>query len=80
VAEAVRLPTEQPEALRNRPAYLDYNATTPVDPRAAEAALPYLTREFGNPSSAHLYGLEPREAVGRARDETVGLLGGSRPR
>jgi cysteine desulfurase len=46
--------------LSNRPIYLDYNATTPVDPRVVEAALPYLTEHFGNPSSTHHYGLAAR--------------------
>jgi len=41
--------------LAGGPIYLDYNATTPVDPRVAEAALPYLTAHFGNPSSGHTY-------------------------
>jgi cysteine desulfurase len=41
--------------LVGRPIYLNYNATTLVDPRVAEAALPYLTRHFGNPSSGHRY-------------------------
>ncbi len=37
------------------PVFLDYNATTPVDPRVLEVALPYLSTHFGNPSSAHTY-------------------------
>ena len=41
--------------------YLDYNATTPVDPRVVEAMLPYLTTHFGNPSSAHAYAAAPRQ-------------------
>ncbi|MDF5753650.1 cysteine desulfurase family protein [Spongiactinospora sp. TRM90649] len=57
------------------PIYLDHNATTPVDPRAAEAALPYLTTHFGNPASAHAYGETPRRAVARARDQVAALLG-----
>jgi len=43
--------------------YLDYNATTPVDPRVIEAMLPYLTTHFGNPSSGHRYAEQPRRAV-----------------
>jgi cysteine desulfurase len=42
--------------LVDAPTYLDYNATTPVDPRMAAAAQPYLATLFGNPSSAHAYG------------------------
>jgi len=41
-----------------RPAYLDYNATTPVDPAVLEAMLPYLATEFGNPSSALAPGVQ----------------------
>ncbi len=43
--------------------YLDYNASTPVDPRVIEAMLPYLTTHFGNPSSGHHYAEQPRRAV-----------------
>lgn len=45
--------------LRGGTIYLDYNATTPVDPRVIEAMLPYLTTHFGNPSSGHHYVLRP---------------------
>ncbi|HWW55104.1 MAG TPA: cysteine desulfurase family protein, partial [Acidimicrobiales bacterium] len=57
------------------PIYLDYNATTPVDPRVVEAALPWFSHHFGNPSSAHAYGELPRQAVAGARAEMAGLLG-----
>ena len=50
-----------------RPIYLDYNATTPVDPLVLEALLPALERDFGNPSSAHAFGDAPRRALGLAR-------------
>ncbi len=60
-----------------KPIYLDYNATTPVDPRVAEAMLPYLTEHFGNPSSSHAYGRRTREAVDRARMQVAALLGAS---
>ena len=40
--------------------YLDYNATTPVDPRVAEAMWPYLRELFGNPSSVHAYGVNAK--------------------
>lgn len=43
--------------------YLDHNATTPLDPRALEAMLPYLTEQQGNPSSVHRYGRAAREQV-----------------
>lgn len=42
-----------PSGLAEEPIYLDYNATTPVDPAVVEATLPYLTGGFGNPSSDH---------------------------
>jgi cysteine desulfurase len=57
------------------PIYLDYNATTPVDPRVVEAAIPYLTNHFGNPSSGHAYANAPRAAVDRARNQVADLLG-----
>jgi len=56
------------------PIYLDYNATTPVDPRAVEVALPYLTTQFGNPSSGHHYARAPREAIAQARAQLATLL------
>jgi cysteine desulfurase len=62
--------------MRQKPIYLDYNATTPIDSEAVEAMLPYLTDRFGNPSSSHPYGHEAREAVGRARSQLAGLIGG----
>lgn len=62
-------------ALAGAPIYLDYNATTPVDPEALEAALPYLTTHFGNPSSGHRYASAPRQALDRARGQVAGLLG-----
>jgi cysteine desulfurase len=55
--------------------YLDYNATTPVDPRVAEAMLPYLTGCYGNPSSSHRLGRQARQALGEARAQVAGCLG-----
>jgi cysteine desulfurase len=57
------------------PIYLDYNATTPVDPAVVEAALPYLQAHFGNPSSTHAYADRPRQAVTAARQRLADLLG-----
>lgn len=55
--------------------YLDYNATTPVNPQALDAMLPYLRDRFGNPSSSHAYGHAAHEAVERAREQVAVLLG-----
>ena len=57
------------------PIYLDYNATTPVDPAALDAMLPYLRGEFGNPSSAHGLGSRAHDAVEAARAEVAALIG-----
>jgi cysteine desulfurase len=57
-----------------RPIYLDYNATTPLDPEVIAAMQPYLSERFGNPSSSHGYGLEARNAVQRARAQVAALL------
>jgi cysteine desulfurase NifS/selenium donor protein len=55
--------------------YLDYNATTPIDPAVAEAMLPFLHRHFGNPSSSHAYGVTARRAIEAARRQVADLLG-----
>jgi cysteine desulfurase NifS len=57
------------------PIYLDYNATTPIDPHVAEAMLPYLQEHFGNPSSSHSFGSRTRLAVDKARSTVAQLLG-----
>jgi cysteine desulfurase len=57
------------------PIYLDYNATTPLDPAVVEAMLPYLRQHFGNPSSSHSYGKFTHDAVDRARGQVATLLG-----
>ncbi len=62
-------------ALSNYPIYLDYNATTPIDPRVVDAMLPYLTMHFGNPSSSHCYAQAPRTAIQTAREHISLLLG-----
>ena len=57
------------------PIYMDYSATTPVDPRVAEAMIPWLTEKFGNPASrSHAYGWEADEAVERARAQVAALV------
>jgi len=57
------------------PVYLDYNATTPVDPAVFDAMAPYFTEHFGNPSSGHAYGWIADEAVTVAREQLAGLIG-----
>jgi cysteine desulfurase len=64
-----------PAALQGGPIYMDYNATTPVDPRVVEAMLPYLTTHFGNPSSGHTYAEQPRRALAAARKQVARLIG-----
>lgn len=59
------------------PIYLDYNATTPVDPAVRDAMLPCLGEFFGNPSSGYLYGRAAREAVIRARQQVATFIGSS---
>ncbi len=54
--------------------YLDYNATTPIDPRVLEAMMPYLSEHFGNPSSIHSFGRKGKEALDKAREQVSGLL------
>ena len=57
------------------PIYLDYSATTPVDPRVAAKMIPYLTEQFGNPASrSHSFGWTAEEAVENARAEVAKLL------
>ncbi|WP_374539435.1 IscS subfamily cysteine desulfurase [Chitinimonas taiwanensis] len=57
------------------PIYLDYSATTPVDPRVAEQMIPWLTEQFGNPASrSHPFGWAAEEAVENAREEVAKLV------
>lgn len=58
-----------------RPVYLDYSATTPVDPRVVEKMVPWLYENFGNPASrSHAYGWDAEEAVEQARAEVAALI------
>ena len=57
------------------PIYLDYSATTPVDPRVAEKMIPYLTQFFGNPASrSHAFGWQAEQAVQLAREQVAALV------
>ncbi|MEX2216858.1 MAG: cysteine desulfurase family protein [Phycisphaeraceae bacterium] len=55
--------------------YLDYNATTPVDPAVLDAMLPFLREAFGNAASAHAFGCEANQAVEKARAQVASLIG-----
>jgi cysteine desulfurase len=56
------------------PVYLDYNATTPIDPEVNNEMIPYFQTGFGNPSSSYSIGRENLEAVNRARMQTASLI------
>jgi cysteine desulfurase len=67
--QSKQAPSPQP------PIYLDYSATTPVDPRVAEKMIPYLTQHFGNPAShSHPYGWAAEQAVEEARAQVAALV------
>ena len=59
--------------------YLDYAASTPVDPRVIKAMLPYFTEKFGNPSSLHGFAQETKEALEQSREKIAGTIG-AKPR
>lgn len=64
--------------MHNYPIYLDYQATTPMDPKVLDAMMPFLTTAFGNPHSrSHQYGWEAEEAVEGARKNVAELIGAS---
>ena len=57
------------------PIYLDYNATTPIDPLVAAEMMPFLNQYFGNPSSAHSFGARTKLAVETARAQVAKAIG-----
>ncbi|MFC9595805.1 cysteine desulfurase family protein [Streptomyces sp. NPDC056944] len=61
--------------MSTEPIYLDHQATTPLDERALQAMMPFLTREYGNPSSPHAYGRTAARAVRTARRHVADLIG-----
>ena len=63
------------EHMERKPIYLDYSATTPIDPRVAEKMIPYITEHFGNPASrSHSFGWTAEKAVEEAREEVAKLV------
>jgi len=64
------------DATPHFPIYMDYGATTPVDPRVVDAMIPWLREHFGNPASrSHAWGWEAEEAVEKARQDVADLIG-----
>jgi cysteine desulfurase len=61
-----------------RRVYMDYAAACPVDPRVLETMMPYFSDKFGNPSSLHNYGREPRKAMDEARTRVASLFNAKR--
>jgi cysteine desulfurase len=55
--------------------YLDHNATTPILPEVLEAMMPYLTKEWGNPSSAYKFGSRLKSVIETAREQVAELIG-----
>ncbi len=71
-----RSPRDGSARVNTAPIYLDYQATTPADPRVVAAMLPYFTEKFGNPhSTSHRFGREAATAVEEARGEVAVLIG-----
>lgn len=63
------------QPMERKPIYLDYSATTPIDPRVAEKMIPYITEHFGNPASrSHSFGWTAEKAVEEAREEVAKLV------
>ncbi len=68
-------PHAVPLAVPHFPIYMDYSATTPIDPRVADKMIPYLREQFGNPASrSHMYGWNAEQAVELAREQVAALV------
>jgi cysteine desulfurase len=66
------------KARQGRPAYLDFQATTPMDPRVLDAMMPYMISRYGNPHSrTHSYGWDTEKAVETAREDVASIIGAS---
>jgi len=66
------------QSKEGRPAYLDFQATTPLDPRVLDAMLPYMIGKYGNPHSrTHSFGWETESAIEEAREEIAKIIGAS---
>jgi len=67
---------KEPSTALHFPIYMDYSATTPIDPRVADKMIPYLREQFGNPASrSHAYGWSAEKAVEEARGHVAALIG-----
>ena len=76
--QAFETPAASPafETAPHFPIYMDYSATTPVDPRVADKMIPFLREQFGNPASrSHMYGWSAEAAVEEARAHVAALVG-----
>jgi cysteine desulfurase len=75
IANSPRNPVSDPK----KPIFMDYQSTTPVDPRVLDKMLPYFGEKFGNPHSrSHAYGWETEDAVEEARDQVASLIGANK--
>jgi cysteine desulfurase len=72
--DSLLFPSYPKDIAMNR-VYLDFNATTPVDPEVLDALLPYFSAEFGNAASIHTFGQKTRSAVEKAREQVAALIG-----
>ncbi|MDZ7605370.1 MAG: aminotransferase class V-fold PLP-dependent enzyme [Cyclobacteriaceae bacterium] len=60
--------------MMKKPIYLDYNATTPIDPEVANEMKPFMNSLFGNPSSSYSIGRTTKEAISKARSQVAALI------